>query len=106
RELLDKLNQRSFRKCPGCRASLFQEVDRPALGSLPRERFELQQWATARVNIDYHIEFDRHYYSVPYILTGLVVGDPLDPCHGRDLPPRRARGFARPQLPGLSRHDD
>jgi transposase len=73
RELLDKLNQRPFRKRPGCRASLFQELDRPALGPLPQDRFELQQWATARVNIDYHIEIDRHYYSVPYVLTGQVV---------------------------------
>jgi len=73
RELLTKLNQRPFRKRPGCRASLFWELDRPALGPLPRERFELQQWATARVNIDYHIEIDRHYYSVPYVLTGQEV---------------------------------
>src|SRR5438094_550483 len=73
RELLTKLNQRPFRKRPGCRASLFQELDRPALGPLPRERYEFHQWATARVNIDYHVEFDRHYYSVPYTLTGQLV---------------------------------
>ncbi len=29
--------------------------------------------ATARVNIDHHVEFERHYYSVPYMLTGQVV---------------------------------
>ena len=73
RELLTKLNQRPFRKRPGCRASLFQELDRPALGPLPQERYEFHQWATARVNIDYHVEFDRHYYSVPYTLTGQEV---------------------------------
>jgi len=73
RELLNKLNQRPFRKRTGCRASLFQELDRPALGPLPRERFELQQWETARVNIDYHVEIDDHYYSVPYVLTGQDV---------------------------------
>ena len=73
RELLTKLNQRPFRKRPGCRASLFQELDQPALGPLPRERYEFHQWATARVNIDYHVEFDRHYYSVPYTLTGQLV---------------------------------
>jgi transposase len=73
RELLDKLNQRPFRKRPGCRASLFQELDRPALGPLPQDRYELHRWATARVNIDYHVEIDFHYYSVPYILTGQVV---------------------------------
>ena len=73
RELLAKLNQRPFRKRPGCRASLFQELDRPALGPLPRERYEFHSWATARVNIDYHVEFERHYYSVPYTLTGQSV---------------------------------
>ena len=73
RELLIQLNQRPFRKRPGCRASLFQELDRPALGPLPQERYEFHQWATARVNIDYHVEFERHYYSVPYTLTGHMV---------------------------------
>jgi transposase len=73
RELLAQLNQRPFRKRPGCRASLFQELDRPALGPLPRERYEFHSWATARVNIDYHVEFERHYYSVPHTLVGQVV---------------------------------
>ena len=73
RELLIQLNQRPFRKRPGCRTSLFQELDRPALGPLPEERYEFHQWATARVNIDYHVEFERHYYSVPYTLTGQRV---------------------------------
>lgn len=73
RELLTHLNQRPFRKRPGCRASLFQELDRPALGPLPRERYEFHEWSKARVNIDYHVEFDRHYYSVPYMLTGKEV---------------------------------
>lgn len=72
-ELLVKLNQKAFRKRPGCRASLFEELDRPALGPLPRERYEFHEWAKARVNIDYHVEFDRHYYSVPYTLTGQEV---------------------------------
>jgi transposase len=73
RELLTQLNQRSFRKRSGCRTSLFQELDRPALQPLPADRYELHEWSTARVNIDYHIKFDRHYYSVPYVLTGQMV---------------------------------
>jgi transposase len=72
-ELLVKLNQKPFRKRPGCRAKLFEELDRPALGPLPRERYEFHEWAKARVNIDYHVQFDRHYYSVPYTLTGQEV---------------------------------
>ena len=73
RERLEALNQRPFRKRPGCRASLFQELDRPALQPLPAGRYELHEWSTARVNIDYHLEFERHYYSVPYTLTGQRV---------------------------------
>ena len=70
RELLEKLNHRPFRKRPGCRASLSQELDRPALGPLPAERFQLRHWTQARVSIDYHVQFDLHFYSVPYTLTG------------------------------------
>jgi transposase len=70
RELVDKLNQRPFRKRPGSRAMLFAELDRPVLVPLPAERFELHHWIQARVNIDYHVQFDRHFYSVPYTLTG------------------------------------
>ena len=73
REFLEKLNQKPFRKRSGCRASLFQEVDRPALQPLPSERFQIHHWAQARVNIDYHVQFDRHFYSVPYTLTGQLV---------------------------------
>jgi len=73
RERLEALNLRPFRKRPGCRASLFQELDWPALQPLPAHRYELHEWSTARVNIDYHIEFERHHYSVPYVLTGQKV---------------------------------
>ena len=68
--LLSRLNQRPFRKRPGSRASLFEEVDRPALQPLPGARYEFAEWKTVRANIDYHVEIDRHLYSVPYQLTG------------------------------------
>lgn len=71
--LLERLNSRPFRKREGTRRSQFEAVDRPVLRPLPSERYEFGQWRTARVNIDYHIEFDRHYYSVPYQLTGFEV---------------------------------
>ena len=68
-ELLAPLNQRPFRKREGSRASLFVQLDRPALKPLPATRYEFGKWKTARVNIDYHIEVERHYYSVPYALA-------------------------------------
>ena len=69
-ELLGRLNNRQFRKREGTRSSLFQQIDRPALQPLPAERYQLAEWKTVRANIDYHVEIDRHYYSVPYQLAG------------------------------------
>jgi transposase len=73
RELLERVNQKPFRKRPGSRASLFIELDKPALRELPAERFDMSQWTRARVNIDYHVAFDSNYYSVPYNLVHAVV---------------------------------
>ncbi len=69
-KLLERLNQRPFRKREGTRASLYATLDRPALQPLPAERYVMAEWKTVRVNIDYHVEVDRHYYSVPYPLVG------------------------------------
>jgi transposase len=69
RELLVRLNNRPFRKRTGTRASVFENLDKPALSPLPAERFDLSEWSKARVNLDYHVVFDRNYYSVPYQLV-------------------------------------
>jgi transposase len=73
RPLLVRLNARPFRKRDGSRASVFQEVDRPALRPLPAERFDMSQWSHARVNIDYHVAFDSNFDSVPYNLVHELV---------------------------------
>ena len=69
RQLLEQLNDRPFRKLPGCRRSQFEELDRPALSPLPPTPYEYAEWKKARVGIDYHVEVDGHYYSVPYPLV-------------------------------------
>jgi transposase len=69
RELLGPLNDRPFRKLPGSRRSQFESLERPALRPLPEERFTYAEWLKARVHIDYHVEVDGHYYSVPYQLV-------------------------------------
>jgi transposase len=69
-ELRDKLNHRKFHKLDTTRARLFEELDRPALRPLPAEPFSLSAIKRVRVNIDYHVEVDKHYYSVPYQLIG------------------------------------
>ncbi len=66
RELLIVLNGRPFQKLPGSRESVFKEQELPLLKPLPAYPYEYAQWKKARVNIDYHIELDGHYYSVPY----------------------------------------
>jgi transposase len=68
--LLERLNNRPFRKREGTRASLYASEDRPALQALPAERYVIADWKTVRASIDYHVEIDRHYYSVPYQLAG------------------------------------
>jgi len=70
RERVTWLNNRPFKKLEGCRASLFAELDRPALRPLPAIPYEYATWKTAKVSIDYHVDVDRHYYSVPYTLVG------------------------------------
>lgn len=67
--LLLALNTRPFKKLLGSRQSLFEALDRPALHLLPAQPYEYAEWKRARVNIDYHVEVDGHYYSVPYALV-------------------------------------
>ena len=69
RGLLARLNERSFQKLPGSRSTMFETLDRPALKPLPSTPYVFEEWSYARVGIDYHIEFDGHYYSVPYALA-------------------------------------
>jgi transposase len=69
-ELLVDLNRRPFKKLPGCRAEAFEAIDRPALRPLPATRYEYAEMSKVKVNIDYHVEVDRYYYSVPHALVG------------------------------------
>jgi transposase len=67
--LLVDLNNRPFKKLPGCRRSAFETIDQPALKPLPATPFEYAEWISATVSIDYHVEVDDHYYSVPHALV-------------------------------------
>jgi len=69
RQKVAELNNKAFRGEPSSRRELFEELERPALKPLPAKRYELSEWKKVTVNIDYHVEFDRHYYSVPYSLV-------------------------------------
>lgn len=69
RFLLDDLNQRPFKKLPGTRLSQFEQLDKPVLRPLPSHAYEYAEIKQARVHIDYHLEYDKHYYSVPHHLV-------------------------------------
>lgn len=64
-----ELNVGAFRGSPTSRAELFAELERPALRALPESRYQLAAWKKVTVNIDYHVEWDHRYYSVPYRLV-------------------------------------
>lgn len=65
--LIAELNARPFQKLPGSRVSWFEE-ERALLKPLPAEPYEYAQWKQAKVHVDYHIEIERHAYSVPHTL--------------------------------------
>jgi transposase len=71
--LLTELNARAFKRREGSRASLFAELERPVLRPLPLQRYEFATWKKAKVHLDYHVEVERAYYSVPYQLIGKTV---------------------------------
>jgi len=68
KRLLEDLNNRPFKKLPGCRLSQFEALDKPALKTLPPAPYQYAEWRKARVSFDYHIEVEKHFYSVPHSL--------------------------------------
>jgi transposase len=63
------INARVMKGLGVSRRMLFEQIDRPALRPLPRTRYELATWQPCRVNIDYHVQVDHNFYSVPYQLV-------------------------------------
>ena len=65
-QLVDELNRKPSRHLGASRLELFHQIDKPALSPLPAEAYEYAEWKECRVGIDYHVEIDKHYYSVPH----------------------------------------
>ena len=70
RPLLTELNARAFQRLPGSRRSVFEALDLPAMRRLPAIAYEYAEWKERTVAFDYHVDVDRHYYSVPHALVG------------------------------------
>ena len=72
-ELLPALNERPFQGRTESRKDLFEALDRPALKPLPQDDYAYAKWRKAKPGIDYHIEVDKRFYSVPHALVGQVL---------------------------------
>ncbi len=81
-ELLQDLNERSFRRLPGCRKSLYEKLDKPALKALPPYRYEYVDIRRTKVGPDYHVLYGKHAYPVPHALVGSHIDIELHGRHG------------------------
>src|ERR1700751_4890037 len=117
RVLLDELNDRPMRGWGMSRRSLFQTLDQPALVPLPEFPYEYAEWKRCRVNLDYHVEIAKHYYSVPHQLIRQEVEARITTTtveishrgkrvasHRRSLRPHRPTTVAEP-MPRSHRRD-
>lgn len=69
-ELVEYLNSRPMRKLGNAtRRELYERYDRPVLRPLPLQAYEIREWEQVRVNLDYHVEFEKHWYSAPHVLV-------------------------------------
>lgn len=103
RALLTELNAKPFKRLPGNRRDAFENIDRPALKPLPKHAYEYVAIKTVKVNIDYHIEFEHHHYSVPHELVGerleCYVGEQLVKVYFQG---KQVACHARSQGPGMT----
>lgn len=98
--LLVELNERPFKALPGNRREAFEKLDQPVLKSLPAHAYRYTAINTVRVNIDYHVDYQRHFYSVPHAYVGeqleMHASDTLIEvyCRGRRVAVHpRSRGY-------------
>jgi len=79
--LLEDLNQKPFKQLPGNRQQAFEQLDKPALNPLPRHPYRYIHIKPVKVNIDYHVQYRQHHYSVPH----QYVGEKLELHAGESL---------------------
>ncbi len=70
RALLEEVNNKPFKQLKGTRQQWFESFDKPARAPLPKQAYQYTDIKVVKVNIDYHIQYDNHLYSVPHHLVG------------------------------------
>ena len=111
RDLVDQLNDRPMRGWGATRRALYEQIDRPALLPLPPTPYEYADWKRCRVNLDYHVEIDKHFYSVPFRLLreeveARITAKTVEIFHHGKLVAthlRSLRRIGRPRLPTTCR---
>ena len=103
RALLVEANSKPFKQLKGSRQQWFESLDKPALTPLPKHPYQYTDIKTVRVNVDYHIQYDQHLYSVPHHLVGekleLHATDHLVEIYFHN---QRITSHARKYYPGMT----
>ena len=103
RILLDALNQKPFKQLPGNRLQAFETLDKPALHPLPKQAYRYVAIKTVKVNIDYHVQYEKHHYSVPHQYVGerleLHASDSLITLYFRQ---NKVTSHSRKSFPGTT----
>ena len=99
REQLEVLNNKVMLAVGRSRRQEFEDIDRPNLRPIPEKPYEYAARKTARVNIDYHVEFEKHFYSVPHTLDPPGSRYSRHRAHGRDLSQRQIGRHPSAQFP-------
>ena len=103
RALLIDVNNKPFKQLKGSRQQWFESLDKPALMPLPKHPYQYTDIKTVKLNVDYHIQYDQHLYSVPHQL----VGEKLE-LHAKDqlieiyFHNKRVTSHARKYYPGMT----
>lgn len=74
-EQLDLYNRKKFQARDFSRQQLFDQVEKQQLKPLPSDSYELKTFNECKVQYNHHVYLkeDKHYYSVPFQLTGKKV---------------------------------
>ena len=71
--IMTRMNTCPMRKLGVSRADLLESLERPALRPLPVVDYEYAEWRLVRAGLDYHVEIETFYYSVPHALIRAQV---------------------------------
>lgn len=64
----EKYIHKKIKRLDKSRYELFEDLDKPVLSPLPNIEYEYKEFKLLKVNMDYHVQLDNSYYSVPYQL--------------------------------------